>query len=79
MTRYSELLLHHQLAAGHFKPAKLRQIRHAEQIFRQRVVGQHQRIDIAHHKSADIDRHVSEWIAAHQADYDSWLAAARAD
>ena len=30
-------------------------------------------------KFADIDRHVSEWIAAHQADYDSWLAAARAD
>ncbi|MCA2012229.1 glycine betaine/L-proline ABC transporter substrate-binding protein ProX [Cereibacter sphaeroides] len=28
--------------------------------------------------SEDIDRHVSEWIAAHQADYDSWLAEARA-
>lgn len=27
--------------------------------------------------SEDIDRHVSEWIAAHQADYDGWLAAAR--
>lgn len=27
---------------------------------------------------ADIDRHADEWIAAHQADYDSWLAAARA-
>jgi glycine betaine/proline transport system substrate-binding protein len=25
-----------------------------------------------------IDGHVSDWIAAHQADYDSWLAAARA-
>lgn len=28
--------------------------------------------------SEDIDRHVSEWIAAHQADYDSWLEQARA-
>lgn len=27
--------------------------------------------------SADIDRHVDAWIAAHQADYDSWLAEAR--
>ena len=27
--------------------------------------------------SDDIDRHVDEWISAHQADYDSWLAAAR--
>lgn len=28
--------------------------------------------------SEDIDRHVSDWIAAHQADYDNWLAEARA-
>ncbi|MCZ4268952.1 glycine betaine/L-proline ABC transporter substrate-binding protein ProX [Rhodobacteraceae bacterium G21628-S1] len=28
--------------------------------------------------SDDIDRHVDAWIAAHQADYDSWLEAARA-
>lgn len=28
--------------------------------------------------SDDIDRHVEAWIAAHQADYDSWLEAARA-
>lgn len=28
--------------------------------------------------SADIDTHVAEWIAAHQADYDAWLIAARA-
>ena len=28
--------------------------------------------------SDDIDRHVDEWITAHQADYDSWLEAARA-
>jgi glycine betaine/proline transport system substrate-binding protein len=27
--------------------------------------------------SDDIDRHVADWIAAHQADYDGWLAAAR--
>ena len=27
--------------------------------------------------SADIDRHVDTWIKEHQADYDSWLAAAR--
>lgn len=27
--------------------------------------------------SEDIDKHVADWIAAHQADYDSWLAAAR--
>ena len=26
----------------------------------------------------DVDRHVDEWIAANQAEYDSWLAAARA-
>lgn len=28
--------------------------------------------------SDDIDRHVDEWITAHQAEYDSWLDAARA-
>lgn len=28
--------------------------------------------------SEDLQRHAEEWIAAHQADYDSWLAAARA-
>jgi glycine betaine/proline transport system substrate-binding protein len=28
--------------------------------------------------SADIDKHVDDWIKAHQAEYDSWLAAARA-
>ena len=28
--------------------------------------------------SDDIDKHVADWIAAHQADYDAWLAAARA-
>lgn len=28
--------------------------------------------------SDDIDRHVATWIDAHQADYDGWLAAARA-
>lgn len=27
--------------------------------------------------SADIDRHVDDWIKAHQAEYDSWLEAAR--
>lgn len=27
--------------------------------------------------SADIDRHVDAWIAAHRAEYDGWLAAAR--
>lgn len=29
--------------------------------------------------SEAIDKHVADWIAAHQADYDSWLAAARAE
>lgn len=29
-------------------------------------------------KSADIDRHVDDWIKAHQADYDGWLEQARA-
>ncbi|NGO53864.1 glycine betaine/L-proline ABC transporter substrate-binding protein ProX [Allomesorhizobium camelthorni] len=28
--------------------------------------------------SADIDRHVDDWIEAHRADYDGWLEAARA-
>lgn len=28
-------------------------------------------------KAEDIQRHADEWIAAHQAEYDSWLAAAR--
>ncbi|MDE3027123.1 MAG: glycine betaine/L-proline ABC transporter substrate-binding protein ProX [Paracoccaceae bacterium] len=28
-------------------------------------------------KSADIDKHVSDWIAAHQAEYNGWLADAR--
>lgn len=28
--------------------------------------------------SEDLDRHVDEWIAAHQAEYDSWLEQARA-
>lgn len=27
--------------------------------------------------SADIDKHVEDWIAAHQAEYDGWLAEAR--
>ncbi len=27
--------------------------------------------------SEDIDKHVTDWIAAHQAEYDGWLAAAR--
>jgi glycine betaine/proline transport system substrate-binding protein len=27
--------------------------------------------------SEDIDRHVADWIAAHQAEYDSWLQQAR--
>lgn len=27
--------------------------------------------------SEDIDKHVADWIAAHQAEYDGWLAAAR--
>ena len=29
-------------------------------------------------KSEDIDKHVADWIAAHQAEYDGWLEAARA-
>ena len=29
--------------------------------------------------SEAIDKHVADWIAAHQADYDAWLAAARAE
>jgi glycine betaine/proline transport system substrate-binding protein len=28
--------------------------------------------------SEDIDRHVNSWIEANRAEYDSWLAAARA-
>lgn len=28
--------------------------------------------------SADIDRHVADWIKAHQAEFDGWIAAARA-
>ncbi|MCZ7675579.1 MAG: glycine betaine/L-proline ABC transporter substrate-binding protein ProX [Roseovarius sp.] len=28
--------------------------------------------------SADIDRHVADWIAAHRAEYDGWIEAARA-
>ena len=28
-------------------------------------------------KSEDIDKHVADWIAAHQAEYDGWLAEAR--
>jgi ABC-type proline/glycine betaine transport system substrate-binding protein len=29
-------------------------------------------------QSEDIDMHVADWIAAHQAEYDGWLEAARA-
>lgn len=36
------------------------------------------RINEGEDSSADLDRHVDEWIAAHQADYDSWLEQARA-
>ena len=28
--------------------------------------------------SADIDKHVDDWIKTHQAEYDQWLADARA-
>ena len=36
------------------------------------------RISKGEDKPEDLQRHADEWIAAHQADYDSWLAAARA-
>ncbi len=36
------------------------------------------RITNGEDSDADVDRHVDEWIAANQAEYDSWLAAARA-
>ena len=38
---------------------------------------QNKRISDGEDSSDDIDRHVSEWIEAHRADYDGWLAAAR--
>ena len=36
------------------------------------------RISKGEDKPEDLKRHADEWIAAHQADYDAWLAAARA-
>jgi glycine betaine/proline transport system substrate-binding protein len=36
------------------------------------------RISKGEDKPEDLQRHADEWIAAHQADYDAWLAAARA-
>ncbi|WP_210529558.1 glycine betaine/L-proline ABC transporter substrate-binding protein ProX [Rubellimicrobium arenae] len=36
------------------------------------------RISSGEDSDEDIERHADEWIAAHQAEYDSWLAAARA-
>jgi len=49
------LLLQYHLAVGVFEPLQLRQERQAEQVFRQRRVGQHHGVDVAHHQSADID------------------------
>jgi len=37
---------------------------------------QNKKISDGEDSSDDIDRHVSEWIEAHQAEYDSWIAAA---
>ena len=36
------------------------------------------RISKGEDKPEDLQRHADEWIAAHQAEYDAWLAAARA-
>ncbi len=42
------------------------------------VSAQNKKISDGEDKSTDIDRHVSEWIKANQASYDSWLKKARA-
>ncbi|MTI09732.1 glycine betaine/L-proline ABC transporter substrate-binding protein ProX [Curvivirga aplysinae] len=42
------------------------------------ISAQNKKVADGESDSADIDRHVDEWIAANQAAYDSWLAAARA-
>ncbi len=34
-------------------------------------------INDGENSAADIERHATDWIAAHQAEYDAWLAAAR--
>lgn len=42
------------------------------------VSAQNKKMSDGEDSSADIDRHVDQWIADHRAAYDSWLAAARA-
>lgn len=42
------------------------------------VSSQNKKMADGEDSSEDVDRHVSEWIAANQATYDSWVAAARA-
>jgi glycine betaine/proline transport system substrate-binding protein len=42
------------------------------------ISAQNKKMTDGEDSSADIDRHVAEWIAAHQAEYDGWLEAARA-
>ena len=55
LTTKGALLLQHHLPVGIFEALQLRQERQAEQVFRQRLVGQHHGIDVAHHEAADID------------------------
>src|SRR5581483_1447948 len=38
-----------------FETLQFRQERQAEQVFRQRLVGQHHGVDVAHHETADLD------------------------
>lgn len=42
------------------------------------ISAQNKKISDGEDSSDDIDKHVSEWIAANQSDFDSWLDAARA-
>src|ERR1700739_4662353 len=51
----SELLLQHHLAVGVFEALQLRQEGQAEQVFRQRLVGEHHGIDVAHDPAAGVN------------------------
>src|SRR5947209_7320266 len=51
----TRLLLQHESAARVLETLQLGQKRQAEQVFRQRLVGQHHGIDVAHHEAAELD------------------------
>src|SRR4029077_169223 len=60
------LLLEHQASVA-MLPAHAREERHAEQVLAERLVGQHERLDVAYRERADVDAVELDWRRAHDA------------